>query len=197
MNYPGGIKNKKTVNTKVNISFKNRGMDLEDDLNSTNNYYIDKGIAYIYKKPTPIKLVKVDKKLGKISEAYFDSPSTTDYNGIYKGYYIDYEAKETENAKGFPLINIHKHQIQHIRNIDKEKGICFLIVRFNKVNKTYLLEAKDFIYFIDNIKKSIIPISYFEDKGYNIKDKFIPRIDYLEIVNKILEVRYGKTKESC
>ena len=196
MNYPGGIKNKKTVNTKVNISFKNRGMNLEEDLNSTNNYYIDKGIAYIYKKPTPIKLVKVDKKLGKISEAYFDSPSTTDYNGIYKGYYIDYEAKETENAKGFPLINIHKHQIQHIRNIDKEKGICFLIVRFNKVNKTYLLEAKDFIYFIDNIKKSIIPISYFEDKGYNIKDKFIPRIDYLEIVNKILEVRYGKTKES-
>ena len=197
MNYPGGIKNKKTVNTKVNISFKNRGMNLEDDLNNTNNYYIDKGIAYIYKKPTPIKLVKVDKKLGKISEAYFDSPSTTDYNGIYKGYYIDYEAKETENAKGFPLINIHKHQIQHIRNIDKEKGICFLIVRFNKINKTYLLEAKDFIYFIDNIKKSIIPISYFEDKGYNIKDKFIPRIDYLEIVNKILEVRYGKTKESC
>ena len=197
MNYPGGIKNKKTVNTKVNISFKNRGMNLEDDLNNTNNYYIDKGIAYIYKKPTPIKLVKVDKKLGKISEAYFDSPSTTDYNGIYKGYYIDYEAKETENAKGFPLINIHKHQIQHIRNIDKEKGICFLIVRFNKINKTYLLEAKDFIYFIDNIKKNIIPISYFEDKGYNIKDKFVPRIDYLEIVNKILEVRYGKTKESC
>ena len=196
MNYPGGIKANKS-NTKINISYKNRGMNLEDDLNSTNNYYIDKGIAYIYKKPTPIKLVKVDYKKGKIEEAYFDSPSTTDYNGIYKGYYIDYEAKETENSKGFPLVNIHKHQIKHIRNIDKENGICFLIVRFTKINKTYLLEAKDFLYFVDNIKKSIIPISYFDDKGYNIKDKFIPRVDYIEIINKILEVRYGKTKESC
>ncbi len=196
MNYPGGIKTKKS-NTKINISYKNRGMNLEDDLNSTNNYYIDKGIAYIYKKPTPIKLVKVDKKTGRIDEAYFDSPSTTDYNGIYKGYYIDFEAKETENAKGFPLINIHKHQIQHIRNIDKENGVCFLIVRFTKYDKTYVLEAKDFINFIDNVKKSIIPISYFEDKGYNIKDKFIPRVDYIEIINKILEVRYGKAKESC
>ena len=196
MNYPGGIKTKKS-NTKINISYKNRGMNLEDDLNSTNNYYIDKGIAYIYKKPTPIKLVKVNKKTGRIDEAYFDSPSTTDYNGIYKGYYIDFEAKETENAKGFPLINIHKHQIQHIRNIDKENGVCFLIVRFTKYDKTYVLEAKDFINFIDNVKKSIIPISYFEDKGYNIKDKFIPRVDYIEIINKILEVRYGKTKESC
>lgn len=196
MNYPGGIKTKKIVKTNKNISYKNRGMNLEDDLNSTNNYYKDKGIAYIYKKPTPIKLVKVDYKKGKIEEAYFDSPSTTDYNGIYKGYYIDFEAKETENIKGFPLINIHKHQIEHIRNINKENGICFLIVRFTKYNKTYLLESKDFIDYLDNNKKSVIPISYFDEKGYNIKDKFIPRVDYLEIINNILEVRYGKTKES-
>ena len=195
MNYPGGIKARKISETKQNISYKNRGMNLEDDLNTTNNYYREKGIAYIYKKPTPIKLVKVDYKKGKIEEAYFDSPSTTDYNGIYKGYYVDFEAKETANSKGFPLINIHKHQIEHIRNINKEKGICFLIVRFTKLNETYLLEAKDFIEFLDNNKKSVIPISYFRDKGYNIKDKFIPRVDYIEIINKILEVRYGKTKE--
>ena len=197
MNYPGGVKQNKIVDAKKNISYKNRGMNLEDDLNSTNNYYIDKGIAYVYKKPTPIKLVKVNQKTGRIDEAYFDSPSTTDYNGIYKGYYIDFEAKETNNSKGFPLINIHKHQIEHIRHVYKEKGICFLIVRFTKTNKTYYLGAKEFIDFIDNVKKSVIPISYFEDKGYNIKDKFIPRVDYIEIINKILEVKYGKTKENC
>ena len=196
MNYPNGVK-KTFINNKPTREYKNLGMNLESDINTTNNYYIDKKIAFIYKKPTPIKLVKVDYKKGKITEAYFDSPSTTDYNGIYKGYYIDFEAKETENTKGFPLINIHSHQIKHIRNINKENGICFLIVRFTKYNKTYLLEAKDFIDFIDNNEKSVIPISYFIDKGYNIKDKFIPRVDYLEIVNKILEVRYGKTKESC
>ena len=185
MNYPNGIKKEKTTIIKKNINYKNRGMNLEDDLNSTNNYYIEKGKAYIYKKPTPIKLVKVDYQKGKINEAYFAMPSTTDYNGIYNGKYIDYEAKETTNVKGFPLVNIHEHQINHIRNIYKENGICFLIVRFTKLNQTFLLMAKDFLEYIDNIHKSVITIDYFQEKGYLIKDKFIPRVDYLEIIDKM------------
>lgn len=185
MNYPNGIKKEKTTIIKKDINYKNRGMNLEDDLNSTNNYYIEKGKAYIYKKPTPIKLVKVDYQKGKINEAYFAMPSTTDYNGIYNGKYIDYEAKETTNVKGFPLVNIHEHQINHIRNIYKENGICFLIVRFTKLNQTFLLMAKDFLEYIDNIHKSVITIDYFQEKGYLIKDKFIPRVDYLEIIDKM------------
>ena len=186
VNYPNAIKKKKeSLKLPENINYKNRGMNLEEDLNLTNNYYIEKEKAYIYKKPTPIKLVKVDYKKGKITEAYFEMPSTTDYNGIYKGKYIDYEAKETINLKGFPLINIHKHQINHLRNILKANGICFLIVRFTKLNKTYLLMAKDFLDYIDNNKKSYVPIEYFEEKGYLIKDKFIPRVDYLEIIDKM------------
>ncbi len=186
MNYPGGI-NKQKVNFKPTISHQNRGMSLEDDLNITNQYYIDSKIAFIYKKPTPIKLVKVDYKNEKITEAYFEKPSTTDYNGLYNGYYIDFEAKETINIKGFPLINIHKHQIEHINNIYLNKGICFLIVRFTKLNKTYLLMAKDFINYVNEYKNSYIPIEYFQEKGYLIKDKFKPRVDYLEIIKEIIE----------
>ena len=189
MNYPGGIKKNINENKTKQINYKNRGMNLENDLNITNKYYIDNNIAYIYKKPTPIKLVKVDYKKGKITEAYFSMPSTTDYNGIYKGKYIDYEAKETNNIKGFPLINIHEHQITHIRNIYKENGICFLIVRFTKLNVTYLLMAKDFLWYIDNNKKSYIPKEYFMEKGYLIKDKFIPRVDYLEIIDSLEDVK--------
>ena len=183
MNYPNGIK--KSVGKVSTINHKNLGMNLESDINSTNEYYINKDIAFIYKKPTPIKLVKVDYKKGMIKEAYFEKPSTTDYNGIYKGKYIDFEAKETVNKQGFPLINIHKHQINHIRNIYKEKGICFLIVRFTKLNKTYLLMANDFLNYIDNNKNKSIPISYFDDKGYIIKDKYYPRVDYLEIIDNL------------
>ena len=184
MNYPTGVK-KKMINNIKTREYKNLGMNLESDINNTNDFYVNKKIAYIYKKPTPIKLVKVDYKKSKIEEAYFEKPSTTDYNGIYKGKYIDFEAKETINQKGFPLINIHKHQIEHIRNINNEKGICFLIVRFTKLNKTYLLMAKDFLFFIDNNKKSTIPINYFEECGYLIKEKFYPRVDYLEIIDSM------------
>lgn len=186
MNYPGGLKKKvKNENIPNIIDYKNRGMNLENDINASNQYYIEKESAFIYKKPTPIKLVKVDYKKGRINEAYFEMPSTTDYNGIYKGKYVDFEAKETINAKGFPLNNIHKHQINHIRNICNANGICFLIVRFNKYNKTYLLMGNDFLEYIDNNHKSIVPISFFEKQGYLIKDKFRPRIDYLEIIDEL------------
>ena len=185
MNYPNGLK-KNTIPKHTNTIYKNRGMTLEEDINDSNKYYIDQEKAYIYKKPTPIKLVKVDYKKGRINEAYFSQPSTTDYNGIYKGKYIDFEAKETINTKGFPLANIHKHQIKHIRNIYKENGICFLIIRFTKLNETYLLMAKDFIDYIDKNTSSTINLDYFKEKAYLIKNKFIPRVDYLEIID-ILE----------
>ena len=184
LNYPNGIKS----TTNNIISYKNRGMNLEDDLNITNKYYIDNNIAYIYKKPTPIKVVKAEyNKDGYrvIKEAYYSEPSTTDYNGIYKGNYIDYEAKETKNKTYFPLSNIHSHQIKHIRNIVKENGICFLIIRFTSLDKTYLLKGYDFLNYIDTNKKSSIPISYIEDKGSLIKNKYLKRIDYLEIVDKL------------
>ena len=44
MNYPKGIKNNNTSNY---INFGNRGMDLENDINITNEYYIENNIASI------------------------------------------------------------------------------------------------------------------------------------------------------
>ena len=159
-------------------------MTLEYDLNITNKYYrtIDK--AYIYKKPTPIKLVKVDYKHNKINEAYFDMPSTTDYNGLYKGKYIDFEAKETTNKTSFPLNNIHDHQLKHLENIYKHKGIAFLIIRFTSLNETYILMEKDLLNFLDNNNRKSIPISYIKKHGYIVNITYTPRLNYLEVLDK-------------
>ncbi len=186
MKYPGGINFDKRKE-EIPINYGNRGMNLEKELNDTNQYYLSKNIAFIYKKPTPIKITKTEyKQTGiKILEAFFASPSTTDYNGLYKGKYIDFEAKETTSKTSFPLANIHIHQIKHIRNINDNDGICFLIVRFTKLNETYLLTSFDFLNYIDNNKSKSIPLSYFKEKGHIIKDKYVPKIDYLEIINKI------------
>lgn len=156
-------------------------MTLESEINDSNKYYLEKDIAVIYKKPTPVKVVKQVNE--KIVNAYFEKPSTTDYNGLYKGKYIDFEAKETKQTS-FPLRNIHPHQIKHLENIINHNGICFLIVRFVNINETYLLFGKDFIYFIKNNKRKSIPHSYFQEKGHLIKDKLMPRIDYLKIIDK-------------
>lgn len=191
MNYPNGIKKKKRG--VDSYSYSNRGMDLEKELNVTNKYYRDIDKAYIYKKPTPIKITKVDypsRSMAVIKEAYFEEASTTDYNGIYKGMYIDFEAKQTESTTSFPLSNIHKHQIKHIDNIIRHKGICFLIVRFNKLDLTFYLEGEKFIHFIKSTDKKSIPLTFFKENAYIIIEKYIPRIDYL----KIVDLLYGGNK---
>ncbi len=165
----------------------NRGMVLESDLNITNEYYLLHDVAVIYKKPTPVTINHVDypsRKDAVIKEAYFNTPSTTDYNGLYRGKYIDFEAKETK-LKCFPLSNIHQHQIEHLKKIIQHGGIAFLIVRFTSTDEIFYLDGHDFFEFLKTNSRKSIPLEYFHEKGYRIKVKFNPRIDYLKIVDQI------------
>ena len=183
MKYPAGF----TGSKNHSINYANRGMNFEADINITNDYYLKEDIAVIYKKPTPITINKVDYKSridAVIREAHFKTPSTTDYNGIYKGKYIDFEAKETK-LKYFPLSNIHSHQVLHLRKIIEHGGIGFILVNFIKYDKIYLLLGNDLFNFIDNETRKSIPIEYFEKYGYEIKPKYNPRIDYLCIIDQI------------
>ena len=169
-------------------TYANRGMTLEADLKASNDYYLVNDIAVIYKKPTPITISKVNypsRAEAVIKEGYFKTPSTTDYNGIYKGKYVDFEAKETKLKTSFPLNNIHPHQIRHLKQIYKHGGIGFLIVRFTVINKTFLLPIETLVEFLERSSRKSIPLSYFEDKGYIIKDKYNPRVDYLEVLDKL------------
>ena len=190
MNYPNGIK-KGSISTNNNkeIDYKNRGMTLEGELNDSNLYYQETEKAFIYKKPTPIKITKVDypsRDKAVIKEAFFTIPSTTDYNGLYKGKSIDFEAKETKSKTAFSLSNIHPHQIKHLENINKNGGISFLIVRFTVLNETYLLTTNDFLQFIKEEDRKSIPHSYFKEKAYLLKDQYQPRIDYLKVVDQLI-----------
>lgn len=175
----------KISRNKIKTSYANRGMGLENEINLSNEYYRINDKAYIYKKPTPIKLVDVDYKNGVIKKAFFQTPSTTDYNGIYKGKYIDFEAKETKSKTSFSLDNIHEHQIKHLIDVKRHGAISFLIVRFTVLDETYLLSTEKLEYFIKNNKRRSIPLSFFKSYGTIIKIKYSPRIDYLEEVNNL------------
>lgn len=183
MRYPNG---QKKEYKKANISYGNRGMGLEAAINESNEYYRLTNKALIYKKPTPITVSKVNYKSrfeAVITEAYYKTPSTTDYNGVYKGFYIDFEAKETRN-KSFPLANIHAHQIEHLKQVLEHQGISFLIISFMKEQEIYLLKTEDLLNITD--RKSI-PLSYMREKGYRIEEGYNPRIDYLKIIDQLIE----------
>lgn len=182
MHYPNNI-NKSY--TKISISHSNRGMNLENALNISNEYYRKKDIALIFKKPTPIGVVDVSYQNHKkiIEKAYFKEPSTLDYNGLYKGKYIEFDAKETLNKTAFPLSNIHEHQTIQIRNVIKHGGIVFLIIKMNST--IYLLTGEDYINYLDNEKRKSISYNYIKDKAYIIKESYQPPIDYLSIVDEV------------
>lgn len=169
------------------IQYGNRGMTLENDINITNEYYRLNNIALIYKKPTPIKVIKTNYEKTRIQDAFYETKSTLDYNGVYKGRYIEFDAKETISKTSFPLANIHKHQLEHIKNVIYHKGIAFLIVRFISLNETYLITGYDIINYITLNKRKSLPLSFFKDHGYVIKLKYNPRVNYIEILDKILK----------
>jgi recombination protein U len=174
------------------MSFSNRGKTLEDDLNDSNEFYLANGIAVIHKKPVPIQIVDVhypQRSAAVIKEAYFKQASTTDYNGVYKGRYIDFEAKETKSTTSFPLKNFHEHQIEHMNNVVKQDGIAFVIMRFTAVHETYLMESGTLAYFwarmLSGGRKSITKDEV-EESSFRVLVGFQPRIDYIKIIDSLM-----------
>ena len=181
INYPNKI-NSFSGSLKV---FANRGMNLEEAINLTNEYYLDKGIAVVHKKPTPIQIVKIDYTNGaRICDAYFKNPSTTDYNGVYKGKYLDFEAKETQNKTSFPFHNIGEHQLKHLEDVLKQGAIAFLIISFTKLNEIYFLDARKVLDCYHNKDRKSIPYEYIKENGHLLKQGYFTRVDYIEVIDK-------------
>lgn len=187
INYP----NKKQIenNHIINNNIRSRGMLFEHELNKSNEYYWNINKAMIYKKPTPVRIVKVEypnRSHAKIVEGYYQTPSTTDYNGIYRGKYIDYEAKETQNLS-FSFSHIFPHQVEHLKKVDEHGGIAFVIIFFKKVDKVFIIDIKPFYkVYLEGQKGKRNSIKY-EDipliGGLEVSRGYSPYVDYLKQVD--------------
>lgn len=181
-----------TLSSRKKSIFGDRGMTLEEELNQSNEYYRSHDIAVIYKKPVPLKIVKVDypkRSKAVVKEAYFSQPSTTDYNGIYNGKYVDFEAKETKHKTLFPFKNFHSHQIEHLRSCLKQNGICFVIMRFSTLNEYYILPASILIKYWDlqkNNGKKSMSYNVIKENAIPIEPGYNPVLPYLEACDKMI-----------
>lgn len=193
--YPNGMTKTtivETKNKKKDVRKSHLGVDFEDLINESNQYYLSKNVASIYKKPTPIQIVKVEypsRNKARITEAYYRMPSTTDYNGIYKGKYIDFEAKSC-HFNSFPFKNIYDHQIKHLETVQTMGGISFLIIEFSLHHEVFLLPTTDLVnLYNESLKggRKSIPYEYFKEHAYQLKLGFNPRINYLDVVDILIE----------
>ena len=195
IHYPAGVR-PLTENVRKNPSkskkkpvFKvapgNRGIDFETAINQSNDYYKAKSLCLITKRPTPINVVKVDYTHGpKITHAYFETQSTTDYNGIYQGRYIDFEAKSTHSKTSFPLSNIAPQQITHLKAVMKHGAIAFFLINIVPLNETYLLPAEYVCAFYEEKPRKSIPLEEIKKHGHLVKEGYAPRLDYLPILDE-------------
>lgn len=190
--YPGGIVPKavakKSAKSKMKLSIAagNRGMDFECEINETNEYYREKDIAIITKRPTPINIVKVDYSRGaKITEAFFETQSTTDYNGVYKSRYLDFEAKSTHNKTSFPLANIAPQQVAHLEGVIRHGGIAFFLIHLVNEEEVYLLDAEYICDFYRSGDRKSIPFKTIKEKGHKVPTSYRPRYDYLSVVDEV------------
>lgn len=123
-----------------------RGSALEELVNRTNDQYAKRGLALMQKIPTPITPVRIDKEHRHITLAYFEQKSTVDYIGAVQGIPVCFDAKECA-VNTFPLANVHPHQIQFMKDFEKQGGVSFLLIFFNHLDRLYYLRLEKLLQF--------------------------------------------------
>jgi len=178
------IKAKKYKRNSSN-NYANMGMNLESDVIKSCNYFLTQKMAVIYKRPTPIRITKMDKNHpGRISEAFFAEKSTTDFVGVYRSKYIDFECKETATDT-LEFHKIRPQQITHLNSVKELGGIGFFMVSFTKRNEVYILDASYVIERVLNEKSHQgYKREFFIEHGYLLEQGYIPRLEILKALDK-------------
>ncbi len=164
-----------------------RGSFLEELINLTNEKYASNHLALVQKIPTPITPINMDPKTKQITLAYFEKKSTVDYIGAAQGLPVCFDAKEC-NSESFSLQNIHEHQVEFMKEFQRQGGIAFFLIYFKRTEEYYYLRLDDLMVFWEraknggrkSFKKEELNPDFFIE---NIKPVFIP---YLEYINKDL-----------
>ena len=167
-----------------------RGSVLEDMVNRTNEKYREKGLGLIQKIPTPITPITIDKATRHITLAYFDQKSTVDYIGAIQGLPVCFDAKESQQDT-FSLQNIHEHQVEFMKDFEKQDGVAFFLIYYTKRDMLYYLRLCDLLVFWERAKSGGRKSFRLDELNslYEIKKKKGVLVPYLEMIQMDLDDR--------
>ncbi len=164
----------------------NRGMAFEKLINLSNEMYQREGVALINKRATPVKVLKSTG--GRVLNGFYEAKSTVDYDGVYKGRAVAFEAKSTQSLTRFDLSNIAQHQLDYLEKAEKMEAICFFLIEFSKDQTIFLVPASVIQSYVrmshqPNGKKSISRAD-FDIYGYLVEQTERAPVDYLQYVDE-------------
>ena len=167
-----------------------RGSLLEEMINMTNEKYRDNGLALIQKVPTPITPITIDKQTRHITLAYFEQKSTVDYIGAVQGIPVCFDAKECA-VDTFSLQNIHEHQVQFMRDFEKQDGIAFFLIYYTSKNIMYYMRLSELnIYWERMLNGGRKSFRFDElDEKFFVKSKGGQLVPYLDMIQMDLNDR--------
>lgn len=164
----------------------NRGMAFEMLINLANQMYQRGGVALINKRPTPVKVIK--SRGSQVINGFYEAKSTVDYDGVYKGRAVAFEAKSTEKDTRFDLKNIAQHQLDYLEKAEKMGAICFFLIEFSKDRSVFavpLSVIQSYVRMSHQPKgKKSIPRADFDIYGYLVEQTERAPIDYLQYVDE-------------
>ncbi|PGY16310.1 Holliday junction resolvase RecU [Bacillus cereus] len=164
----------------------NRGMHFEKLINLTNEMYQREGVALINKRPTPVKVIKSNGS--QVINGFYEAKSTVDYDGVYKGRAIAFEAKSTEKDTRFDLKNIAQHQLDYLEKAEKMGAICFFLIEFSKDKSVFAVPLsiiQSYVRMSHQPKgKKSIPRTDFDIYGYLVEQTERAPVDYLQYVDE-------------
>lgn len=167
-----------------------RGSLLEEMINLTNEKYRENQLALIQKIPTPITPINIDKESRHITLAYFDQKSTVDYIGAVQGIPVCFDAKECAKDT-FALQNIHPHQVEFMRDFEKQEGIAFFLIYYTERDIMYYLTLRELLTFWNRMEQGGRKSFRFEelkpDFFFHKKNGFV--VPYLDMIQKDLNDR--------
>lgn len=170
-----------------------RGSTLEELINRTNEKYLENHLALIQKVPTPITPIRMDQETRHITLAYFEQKSTVDYIGAVQGLPVCFDAKECA-VDTYSLQNIHAHQVEFMREFERQGGIAFLLLYFTNRDLFYYLSFRQLLPFwqraADGGRKSF---RYEElDPAYVLPKRQGVLVPYLDMLQLDLQEREEK-----
>ena len=147
----------------------NLGKAWEDKIILKCKEYRKNNKALIIKIPTEFTIIR---RGTRIVSAFPKEKAFLDFVGVLSdGKTIFIEAKSCANKTSFPLSMIKTHQFDLCNEIKKYTNLCYYLIYFKELKRTYLIHADKVEMFRQSETRKSLPINWLDEHATILDDE--------------------------